>query len=227
MLRIACLLWCAQCLLALPGYAQSEMEETLGGPDSHEAGQGPHSHLFGDWDGERSRLLERGVRFDFQYVSDSLWNVESVQPERFASWNRFRWTVDIDFGTLTGHYGLYSHATALWQAGGNLGASFGTLTSPSGMSSENTCRLDSWWIEQRWLHERLTVRLGQFAGQDFYGCAAPRRILHLRANALRARQSVYDHRSLRPAIDARYGSSRGASSPKPKAHPCYCFQRWR
>jgi len=145
------------------------MDETLGGPDSHETGQGPHGHLFGDWDGERSRLLERGVRFDFQYVSDSLWNLESVQPERFASWNRFRWTVDIDFGALTGHHSLYFHATALWQAGGNLGAYLGTLTSPSGMSSANTCRLDSWWFEKRWLDERLTVRLGQFAGQDFYG----------------------------------------------------------
>lgn len=169
MLRIACLLWSALFLFAVPAYAQTEMDETLGGPDSHETGQGPHGHLFGEWDGERRRLLERGVRFDFQYVSDSLWNLESVQPERFASWNRFRWTVDIDFGTLTGHYGLYFHATALWQAGGNLGAYLGTLTSPSGMSSENTCRLDSWWFEQRWLDERLTVRLGQFAGQDFYG----------------------------------------------------------
>jgi len=37
------------------------------------------------------------------------------------------------------------------------------------MSSENTCRLDSWWIEKRWLDERLVARIGQFAGQDFYG----------------------------------------------------------
>jgi carbohydrate-selective porin OprB len=37
------------------------------------------------------------------------------------------------------------------------------------MSSMNTCRLDSWWIEKRWLNERLTARVGQFAGQDFYG----------------------------------------------------------
>jgi predicted permease len=109
------------------------------------------------------------VTFDFQYVSDSLWNLKSVQPERFASWNRFRGTVDVDFGTLIGQNGLYFHATALWQGGGNLGAYLGLLTSPSGMSSANTCRLDSWWIEKRWLSERLTVRVGQFAGQDFYG----------------------------------------------------------
>jgi len=159
----------AFCVPTASVYAQEQQEETLGGPDSHETGQGPHGHLFGGWRGERTRLLERGVRFDLQYVSDSLWNLKSEQKERFASWNRFRWTVDIDFGKLTGQHDLYFHATALWQGGGNLGAYLGLLTSPSGMSSMNTTRLDSWWIEKRWLNERVTARIGQFAGQDFYG----------------------------------------------------------
>src|SRR6202050_1260165 len=65
----------------------------------------------------RARLQDHGVSFDFQYVSDSLWNLKSEQNERFASWNRFRGTVDIDFGALTGQQGLYFHATALWQGG--------------------------------------------------------------------------------------------------------------
>jgi porin len=77
--------------------------------------------------------------------------------------------VDIDFGTLTGLQGLYFHATALWQGGGNLGAYLGLLTTPSGMSSQNTSRLDSWWFEKRWLNERIAARVGQFAGQDLYG----------------------------------------------------------
>jgi carbohydrate-selective porin OprB len=161
--------WAAVCLFPARAYSQAAQGETLSGPDSHETGQGPHGHLFGEWGGERTRLLERGVSFDFQYVSDSLWNIKSVQPERFTSWNRFRGTVDIDFGKLIGQQGLYFHATALWQGGGNLGTYLGLLTSPSGMSSANTCRLDSWWIEKRWLDERITVRVGQFAGQDFYG----------------------------------------------------------
>jgi porin len=114
-------------------------------------------------------LLERGVRFDFQYISDSLWNLKSDQPQRFASWNRFRWTIDIDLGALTGQRGLYFHATALWQAGGNLGRYLGLLTGPSGLVSANTCRLDSWWLEKRWLNERVVARVGQFAEQDFYG----------------------------------------------------------
>jgi carbohydrate-selective porin OprB len=37
--------------------------------------------------------------------------------------------------------------------------------------SANTTRLDSWWIEKRWLDDRIAVRVGQFAGQDFYGNA--------------------------------------------------------
>jgi porin len=168
--RIAFLAWSGFCTLELPVYLQGQQpDETLSGPDSHETGQGPHGHLFGEWGGERTRLEKRGVHFDLQYVSDSLSNAKSDQEARFASWNRFRWTVDIDFGALVEQPGLYFHATALWQGGGNLGAYLGLLTSPSGMSSMNTCRLDSWWFEERWLNERLTARVGQFAGQDFYG----------------------------------------------------------
>jgi porin len=168
-LRILSLLWCGLCVFAIQAHSQTSSEEPLPGPDRLETGQGPHGHLFGEWGGERPRLQERGVKFDLQYVSDSLWNIESVQKERLASWNRFRGTVDLDLGKLIGQQGWYFHATALWQAGGNLGAYLGLLTSPSGMSSENTFRLDSWWIEKRWFDERFTARIGQFAGQDFYG----------------------------------------------------------
>ena len=150
-------------------YPQTSIGETLSGPDSHETGQGPHGHLLGDWGGVRPYLFERGVRFDFQYISDNLTNVHSDRNDRFVSWDRVRGTVDIDFGALIAEAGWYFHATALWQNGGKLGTYLGLLTSPSGMSSSHTFRLDSWWVEKRWLDERLTVRLGQFAGQDFYG----------------------------------------------------------
>jgi porin len=126
------------------------------------------SHLLGDWDGLRTGLLERGVQFDFEYVSDTLWGFKSQQTP-FASWNRFRATVDIDFGALAGLDGWYFHTTGLTQGGGNLGLDLGLLTGPSGLVSANTARLDSWWIEKRWLDERIAVRVGQFAGQDFYG----------------------------------------------------------
>jgi hypothetical protein len=74
---------------------ETPQEETLSGPDSHEIGQGAHGHLLGDWGGARSRLFERGVRFDLHYVSDSLANVESVQSHKFFGWNRIRGWISI------------------------------------------------------------------------------------------------------------------------------------
>ena len=156
-------------LSALPTSLLIAQEKTLTGPDSHGEVQGLNGHLFGTWHGERSALEERGVDFDFQYVTDSLWNIKSVQQERLASWNRVRGTIDIDFGKLTNRQGLSFHATALWQGGGNLGTYLGTETSPSGMSSYNLFRLDSWWFQQQWFHHRFAARIGQFAGQDLYG----------------------------------------------------------
>ncbi len=169
-LRFLFLLWSGLCLFVLPVYPQAAQEETLAGADTHETtGQENKDHLFGDWGGVRPRWLRRGAKIDLQYISDFLWNIESDQKARLASWNRIRGTVDIDFGALSGHPGWYFHATGLWQNGGNVGARLGLITSPSGMSSAHTFRLDSWWIEKRWKEERITVRVGQFAGQDFYG----------------------------------------------------------
>jgi len=106
-------------------------------------------------------------------------------------------TVDIDFGALVGRKGLYFHATALWQAGGNLGTYLGLLTGPSGMASANTWRLDSWWLEKRWLDKRSSARVGQFVGQDFYG-AQHYAASHPRTDGPRAGKSIYDPRSFRP-----------------------------
>ncbi len=162
---------CIACSLAFPVRAQQEKQggEGLSGPDAHEQAPKDRGHLFGEWDGKRQRLLDRGLDIDLQYISDSLWNVRSVQKERLASWNRVRGTVDIDFSKLTHTPGLFFHITAPWQTGGNLGAYLGTIAQPSGMASANSFRLDSWWFEERVSKERIVFRLGQFAAQDFYG----------------------------------------------------------
>ena len=104
---------------------QAAQEETLSGPDSHETALRPSQYLLGDWAGVRSYLLERGVRFDLRYISDSLSNVVSDRNARFVAWNRVRGTVDIDFGALIDQPGWYFHATALRQNGGKLGTYLG------------------------------------------------------------------------------------------------------
>src|SRR5260221_8141001 len=141
--RVVLLVLTGLCLFTGPAYSQI----SISGP-----------HLLGDWDGARTRLLERGVQFDFQYVSDTLWGFKGQQTP-FASWDRFRATADIDFGALAGLDGWYFHATGLAQGGGNLGLDLGLVTGPSGLVSASTTRLDSWSIEKRWLNDRVAVRV--------------------------------------------------------------------
>jgi hypothetical protein len=109
MVGIVFLLWSSSWTLMARAYSQDRQGETLGGTDSREIGQGPHGHLLGEWGGLRTHLSERGVRFDFQYVSDSLWNLKSEPKEQLASWNRVRGTVDIDFGPLVGRRTPFAH----------------------------------------------------------------------------------------------------------------------
>ena len=56
----------AFCASAACARAQAGLEGTLSRPDSHKIGPGSHGHLFGDWGGERIRLLQSdsaGLRF--------------------------------------------------------------------------------------------------------------------------------------------------------------------
>ncbi|MEH2545134.1 porin [Bradyrhizobium sp. AZCC 2262] len=159
------------CVFGSPAYSQTGEGKTSSCPGNYDLRVGSQSHLLGDWCGERTRLEQRGVVFDFQYVSDTFGGFKTQQNSKFDSWGRFRATVDVDFGKLSGEDGLYFHATGLSQGGGNMGVDLGLLTGPSSLVSFGTTRLDSWWIEKRWLDDRIAVRVGQFAGQDFYGNA--------------------------------------------------------
>jgi porin len=129
----------------------------------------PRQYLFGDWDGERTSLASKGVTFDFFYVADLQANPVGGLEQTQVGWGRIRGTMDVDFGRLADVNGLTFHVTGLWQFGGNLGADIGALANPSGLVSAHTTRLDSFWLQQAFLHNRLFLRAGQFAGLDFYG----------------------------------------------------------
>jgi porin len=126
-------------------------------------------YLFGDWGGERSKLAEKGVTFDFFYITDLQANPSGGLKQSQAGWERVRGTIDINFDRLIAWQGLSFHATGLWQGGGDLGAKIGTLANPSDLVSAHTTRLDSFWLQQLFFNKKLRVRAGQLAGLDFYG----------------------------------------------------------
>jgi porin len=126
-------------------------------------------YLLGDWGGERSALAEKGITFDFFYISDLQINTAGDKDQTKAGWERIRGTVDINFDQFMEWKGLRFHATGLWQGGANLGAKIGTIANPSSLVSAHATRLDSWWLEQLFLNNKMRIRVGQLAGLDFYG----------------------------------------------------------
>lgn len=127
-------------------------------------------YLFGDWDGTRKRLAKNGVTFDLYYEVDSLANPVGGMREDTAAWGRFRATMNVDFGRLNGWKGLTFLATGVYQYGTDLGAQYiGSIANPSGLAGEHTLRIDSYWLDQSLFRDKVFVRAGQFAGQDYYG----------------------------------------------------------
>lgn len=164
-LLIVCslLLLTSTLIISLPAAAQSNDSSTTDTGFMH------RKYLLGDWGGERTKLANEGVTFDFHYIADFLANPTGGNSSAGA-WNRVRGTMDIDFGKLAGAKGLTMHVTGLWQGGVNLGGQYlGSVANPSGLVSAHTTRLDSYWLQQELFNGKLTVRGGQFAGQDFYG----------------------------------------------------------
>jgi porin len=156
-------------LCAAPKLFAQEQATTFATDNDSSGASKPRQYFFGDWGGKRSELAEKGVTFDFFYVADLQANPTGGLEQKAVGWGRFRGTMDIDFGKLKGWNGLTFHVTGLWQFGGNLGADIGTLANPSGLVSAHTTRLDSFWLQQAFLDNRLFIRAGQFAGLDFYG----------------------------------------------------------
>jgi porin len=126
-------------------------------------------YLLGDWGGKRSKFAEKGVTFNFFYISDMQANPSGGVQQTQAGWERARGTIDINFDRLIRWQGLSFHATGLWQSGVNLGAKVGTLANPSDLVSAHTTRLDSFWLQQFFFNNKLRIRAGQLAGLDSYG----------------------------------------------------------
>jgi porin len=155
-------------MLGTSAQAQNALPSNASTP-SPELSSPSRQYLFGDWGGERSALAEKGITFDFFYITDMQANPSGGLQQTYAGWERIRGTVDINFDRMISWQGLSFHATGLWQSGANLGGKIGTLANPSDLVSQHTTRLDSFWVQQVFLNNRIRVRAGQLAGLDFYG----------------------------------------------------------
>jgi hypothetical protein len=178
-------------LFVTRAYSQQAHEETLSGPDSHETGQGPHGHLFGDWGGERTRLLERGVSFDF--------NTSAIPSgtSRASSLSDLR--VGIDFGEPLTWIWERSWANmeciSMRQRCGREGA----ILDPTSVYYQSQRPGQREYMSPRFMVDREAMAertpygtRGSVCGSGFLWGPALCSVFHLRANGLCVGQSVHN-----------------------------------
>jgi len=133
--------------------------------------------LTGDWGGIRTKLGdEKGISitgfWQNDYFADpSVGNTHGITGT--GNWSRIRGTLDIDMGKLAHVKGLSLHITSTLNQGldvGGDGRYMGSLVGATGNDTINhQLRLDSWWVKQDLLHNKLSLSAGQISGADFFG----------------------------------------------------------
>jgi len=125
--------------------------------------------MFGDWGGERTRLEQEGVTFDFNNIGDFQSDVSGSQTHHADYFGRFRASADVDFSKLDDFDGELFFS-AIWQYGQNLSGRYlhvNTLT--SSIAGEETERLDQFWYQQGLFHNLFKVKVGQIAAVNEFG----------------------------------------------------------
>ena len=126
-------------------------------------------YMLGDWGGERTKLANEGVTFDFNDIGDFLVDVTGSQVHHATYFGRFRASTDIDFNKLSGFDGEF-FISGIWQYGRNLSGDFlhvNTLT--SSIAGEESERIDQLWYQQGFFDHKLTIKLGQVAAVNEFG----------------------------------------------------------
>src|SRR5258706_370854 len=94
-------------------------------------------YLFGDWGGERSALEEKGVKFDFFYITDMQANPSGGIQQTYAGWERIRGTIDINFDKMIQWQGTWFYSTSLLQSRGHFPAKSAAMAANRNPSQKN------------------------------------------------------------------------------------------
>ena len=126
------------------------------------SGLSQSSYLLGDAWGLRPLLGQYGVTFGLQEISEVLGNVTGGQRRGFDYDGLTEMSVGLDTQRAFGWYGGTFNVSALQIHGRDLSAdNLLTLQTASGIEAERSTRLWEMWYQQRFLDDRLDVKVGQ------------------------------------------------------------------
>ena len=130
------------------------------------------THVFGDWNGVRSQLRDRGVEVLVTYVNELAANSQGGARRDATSTDQFMLDADLDLGRIARIDGASVHVTFTDRNGANLNdrAGLSTLLNPQEIYGYgHGTRLVNLYYQQRLWADRVTVKLGRMPmGGDIF-----------------------------------------------------------
>lgn len=126
-------------------------------------------HLLGDWGGRRSRLAEAGYEFTTQYIGEFAANVSGGIRRGEVYNGLVNVGASVDLEKAAGWKGASFRATMLFPHGRSLTDNYvGDLARLSNLDATDNVRLFELWLEQKFLGDKFSLRVGQLAvDQEF------------------------------------------------------------
>lgn len=127
---------------------------------------------YGDPFGLRAALSERGITYVFTYIGEDLTSVSGGLRRGTTFGGRLDTSLDIDLDKLAGWSGARFHTDFFVIHGHGMSSRFvDNLTTVSGIEALPSTRLFELWVEQRFLNDRLSVKVGQVSADTEFAIA--------------------------------------------------------
>lgn len=127
---------------------------------------------YGDPFGVRASLAERGVTYVVTYIGEGLADVRGGLRRGATYGGRLDTSLDVDLEKLAGWTGARFHTDFFQIHGHGLTRKFiDNLTTVSGIEALPATRLFELWVEQRFLGDQLSLKLGQISADTEFAIA--------------------------------------------------------
>lgn len=129
------------------------------------------SYAFGDWNGEREKLIEEGVTLNVSYGSEIAHNFTGGDKDLTRNAGQLVLDSEFDLAKLWGWNGAKFHMTVTERDGNNLNSDAGInslMQSQEVYGRNQTWRLTQMWYSQDLFDKTLQLKVGRLAvGEDF------------------------------------------------------------
>ena len=123
--------------------------------------------LTGTWNGERTKLEEKGIQLGGDEILEALGNPQGGLQQGGRVEGRFELFANIDLEKALGWHGALFHANAYQIHGQGLSShNLGNLVSVSNIEARPATQLFSLWLQKSLFDDTLSLRAGQIAADD-------------------------------------------------------------